>query len=350
MKTGILILGFMTTVCWVLSIPVQAEDLSNWNIISYTNEYREGCGVAVIQGYMYAIGGLFSDDSVERAPILPDGTLGTWEYIPNIFPILGLSSFATITANNSIYIIGGYSYASSGWGFPVEIGSIERAIVNSDSTLGPWSILSSSLVVPCDSFAWAVYNNILYIISGDNDMGGASEIVQQGSINPDGSLGPFVLSTTVLSQVEEGLSAAVYQNYIITAGGTAGYAGARAPTNVAKIYPDGQLGAWVATNTTNHDHEYGATITDGYYLYEFGGFNPVERTQLYSNGSIGNWEDVNDLNIERGSLGAWMNFPYIYAVDGENAEYGNSNGDLNSVERAMIIPTAVEKKYWKLLY
>jgi hypothetical protein len=342
MKRRLVILGFVIIISGVLSIPAQAEELSNWNIISYMNEYREGCGVAVIQGYMYAIGGLYSsNDSVERAQVLPNGNLGSWEYVNKVNET-GRNYFGTITANNSIYIFGGSSYAATNWGPLSLVTSIERAVINSDSTLGPWSILSSQLAVPRYGFAWAVYNNILYIIGGVTNIDGDSNLVEQGPINSDGSLGPFVLSTTVLPEAAEGLSAVVYKNYIVTAGGETGNGGYLGTTYIATIYSDGQLGAWAAFNGIIRP--YCAAVTDGQYFYDIGG-NPVERTQLYSNGSIGNWEDVNNLNIERAGLGAWMNFPYIYAVDGEGI-----NGDLNSVERAMIIPTSVEKKYWELLY
>lgn len=328
-----------------LSYSAYAEGLTDWNIISYMNEYRETCGAAVIQGYMYAIGGLYpSNDSVEQAKINSDGSLGTWQYVNKVITS-GRSAFATVTANNSIYIIGGYSYVSSGWGLPVVIGSIERATVNSDGSLSSWSTLSSNLVIPRYAFACIVANNRIYAIGGGTDISpGWAKSVEQADINPDGTLGPFTLSTTQLTDYSEGLSAIVYQNYIITAGGD-NIPSFPSPTQVAQIYPDGQLGAWVAINVTLYHHVGAVAVTDNQYIYIVGDANPVERALLYSNGSVGDWESLNDLNIWRRGLGGVLYFPYIYAIDG----YNDPLGDQNSVERAMIIPTSVEKKYWELL-
>ncbi len=324
--------------------------LSNWQIISYMNEYRNHFQAVIIQGYMYAIGGEnVSNDSVERAKINSDGSLGTWQYV-NELPETNFIEFAAVTANNSIYLIGGGEYIFDP--NPIILNTIERATVNADSTLSSWSILSSTLLDPSGEFVAVVANNRIYVIGGA-DANSILTTVEYAPINSDGTLGTFVLSTTHLTMPTQALSGVYFQNHIYVAGGVNFGGNIIGPTEVAQVYPDGELGAWQDINTTITSHIETDAVTDGQNLYIVGGgyssyagaSGPVERAQLYSIGSVGNWQYEPSLNIGRNGMSAVINYPYIYAVDGYNDAYG----DMNSIERAMILPLSVEKKYWEIL-
>ncbi len=321
--------------------------LTDWQIISYMNEYRFDFQAVIIQGYMYAIGGENANDSVERAQLLTNGNLGPWQYV-NELPVTSFVQFGAVTANNSIYLIGGGEYWSD-----IILNTVERATVNADSTLSTWSILSSTLLDPSGDFVTVVANNRIYVIGGA-DATSVLNTVEYADLNTDGTLGPFVWSTTHLTMPEGGLSGIYFQNHIYVTGGKVveGGAGPK-PTEVAQVYPDGELGAWQDINTTMTQHDETDAVTDGQYLYIVGGFassgvgesGPVESAQLYSIGSVGSWQYEPSLNIGRGGMSAVINYPYIYAVDGYNDGYG----DMNSIERAMILPLSVEKKYWEIL-
>ncbi len=332
---------------WVRESVYATYTLSDWQIISYMNEYRDSFQAVIIQGYMYAIGGMNpSNDSVERAYINPDGSLGTWQYV-NQLPVTSFIEFGAVTANNSIYLIGGGEYWSE-----IILNTVERATVNVDSTLSTWSILSSKLLDPSGEFVALVANNRIYVIGGA-DANSVLTSVEYAVINPDGTLGPFVLSTTQLTMPTQGLSGIYFQNHIYVAGGISFSQTTLGPTEVAQVYPDGELGAWQDINTTITQHTDGGAVADGQYFYIISGSpysfagasGPVESAPIYSIGSVGSWQGEPALNIGRGGMSAVINYPYIYAVDGYNDGYG----DMNSIERAMILPLSVEKKYWEIL-
>ncbi len=329
---------------WVRESVYATYTLSDWQIISYMNEYRDSFQAVIIQGYMYAIGGMNpSNDSVERAYINPDGSLGTWQYV-NQLPVTSFIEFGAVTANNSIYLIGGGEYWSE-----IILNTVERATVNVDSTLSTWSILSSKLLDPSGEFVALVANNRIYVIGGA-DANSVLNTIEYASINSDGTLGPFAWSTTHLIMPTRGLSGIYFQNHIYVAGGISFSQTTLGPTEVAQVYPDGELGAWQSINTTITQHVETNAVTDGQYLYIIdgnfaGASGPVESAPIYSIGSVGNWQYEPSLNIGRGEMSAVINYPYIYAVDG----YTDTYGDLNSIERAMILPLSVEKKYWEIL-
>ncbi len=325
--------------------------LSDWQIISYMNEYRSDFEAIIVQGYIYAIGGgdYASNDSVERAQLLTNGNLGPWQYV-NQIATTQLILFSAVTANNSIYLIGGDSYTFNPT--PVLLNTVERATVNADNTLSSWSVLSSHLNSPRFGHVAVVANNRIYAIGGDNENSVVLNTVEYADINTDGTLGAFTLSTAHLTMATQILSGVYFQNHIYVAGGVNSTASVIGPTEVAQVYPDGELGAWQDINTTITSHIETDAVTDGQYLYIVGGgyssyagaSGPVESAQLYSIGSVGSWQYEPSLNIGRNGMSAVINYPYIYAVDGYNDAYG----DMNSIEQAMILPLSVEKKYWEI--
>src|SRR5205807_6308976 len=84
--------------------------LGAWQIISHMSTRRQHHGAVATAGYMYVIGGYtgsgFGTDSVQRAAINGDGSLGVWEAVSSLpKPI---AQPVTLTDGRYIYAVGGY--------------------------------------------------------------------------------------------------------------------------------------------------------------------------------------------------------------------------------------------------
>jgi hypothetical protein len=162
--------------------------LGSWQAAAYMTTGREGPGVVAVNGYIYAIGGvgrdtaghLYSLNSVERAQVNPDGSLGPWQFVtPLMLPRRGL---AAIASDSYIYAIGGHNGLNDNPSYT----SVERTFVNQDGSLGRWQF-TDAMVVPRVAHTAVMWNGHLYAI------GGISPLPDVASIEGT-NIGPAVVS------------------------------------------------------------------------------------------------------------------------------------------------------------
>lgn len=222
----------------------------------------------VVNNYVYVLGGYNGTyrNTIYRCPINSDGTLGSFTLYSSL-PVTISHSQALITKNR-IYLIGGYvgGVASS---------KVHMASIDTNGNIGSWS-LGPSLNVALYSHCATVIRDRIYIIGGATSAGG-TKAVYYAAINADGSidswLEDFSLPDTIYSA-----SLVCSRNMVYLFGGI--YQGAA--TNLvhgAEINPDGTLAAWNPCDTLI-ETTYGApafTTANGIYL--LGG---------YLNGSVSN--------------------------------------------------------------
>gem|GEM_PF-1614751 len=160
---------------------------------------RQWAGALVTPAYVYLIGGNFSPtNSVERAAINADGSLGSFSIVPGVTLTKARWAFAEATIGNYYYVFGGEGPGPN-------LYDIERAPINPDGTLGAFSGVSQTTNATGNGGRTVILGGSVYIF-GTADM---NSVVESASINSDGSIGSFVTSTTlqVSSQV---LHPAVY--------------------------------------------------------------------------------------------------------------------------------------------
>lgn len=58
--------------------------IGNWIQTTSLNKSRNADGVVAYNGYLYAIAGYGSGNSVEYASINPDGSLGKWKFTASL--------------------------------------------------------------------------------------------------------------------------------------------------------------------------------------------------------------------------------------------------------------------------
>lgn len=262
--------------------------LGAWRTGSDLNEERGFFGVAVHNGFIYAVGGGNGPSghhllrSVERAVILADGRLGPWqrEIQALNFP---RRCAKTVASDNYLYAIGGFGGAL--------FDSVERAHFNADGSLGPWEIMKDKLTMPRYIHAEAEVNGRLYVLGGHAQQGGMGEVAAE---------------YTALRKGDE-------------------------------------LSAWQATVAMKHGRYGLAAASHGDYLYALGGmsgatfYDAIEKNHVAADGALGVWRDIAPLPAPLADFGVIVHRDWIYVVGGTGpAGYFNNvfyshidkNGDL----------------------
>ena len=211
-------------------------ELGPWHEASPMLTPRRSPAVAIVGGYLYALGGYNGTflQTVERTRIMPDGSLGPWKWVPQ-----RLSSARYIhggaAMGNRIYMIGGHIQAT-GRG----AGGSEWTTVHPNGKLDPWKP-TSSMNQSRFLAGSAASDEFLFVVSGYD--GGYLSSVELARPLPDGNLGPWI-ETTPLPTPREGSAVAIHKNKIYVLGGSSGGMFLRAG-NWAWIGPDGRLGYWI---------------------------------------------------------------------------------------------------------
>lgn len=256
---------------------------------------RDSHTTTTIGGFVYIVGGesgSTSLGSIERARVNVDGSLGSFSIMPDTNLVTARQAHAAIMVGNSLYILGGISNGHV-------LGTIERATIDPDGSLGSFMAVSdTALSTPRYGHAVAVIGNSLYVVGGF----GVSSLdsVERATINSDGSLGPFMSRSDVsLTSARHDHSISVAGNFLYVVGGLRG--NNTAPEiERSTIGADGSLGPFsavpnVALTMPRYGHS--ATVLGG-YLYVLGGSNNlnsiggVERAPISSNGAIGPFASV----------------------------------------------------------
>lgn len=195
--------------------------------------------------FLYVIGGINDTGilgSVERASIAPDGSLGSFTVVPGIVLAAARKEATATLLGNSLYIIGG-----TGSGV---LGSVERATINGNGSLGAFELVSGlTLDTPRTSHSGIVIGNRLYIIGGSSTSG-VTGTVEQAIIAADGSLNGFLavqgvgLVTPRASHTNLVLGKSLYVL------GGAGGGGALTSIEQALVRPDGTLGTFSTSSTS----------------------------------------------------------------------------------------------------
>jgi hypothetical protein len=234
----------------------------------------------VIGGWLYLLGGTdAAAGSVERAAVNPDGTLGPFGAAGQL--AVARRSHASVVVGNAVYVIGGTTNDTD------RLTSVERAPINADGSLGPFAQTASQLATGRLGAAAVVTSGYVYVLGGN--VSGATATVERAPINADGSLGSF----TVLPDAGAGACALADARYDFVVAQTSGYVYLLGGyDNVAPYYlrtierapllADGGLGAFTLMPTNGPGAsalEVAAEAATGAAVddmfYLFGGYSPA---------------------------------------------------------------------------
>jgi hypothetical protein len=260
---------------------------------------RTGAGAVVDHGHLYAIGGIRGGGleegfvkSVEFAAIQPDGSVTGWRLTSPLTVPRGF--LKAVTSNGFIYVVGGETYRDG----LLLLNTVERAKILPTGSLGPWKIMNP-MTTPRRSPAAVISHHFLYAIGGYNGL--FLKSVERAAIGPDGSLAPWELLQTSLTTDRYIHGVGHVGDYIYIVGGhLQDVGGGKSSVEWTKIQADGSLAPWQLTKTIKTPRFLASTIASGPFVFTLGGFqdgylSSVERATSLPNGALSAWADTTPL-------------------------------------------------------
>ena len=304
--------------------------INGWQETSALPVARAGAATLVVNDVMYVIGGVdgrnILNDAV-YAKINTDGSLGVWQQGPQLLEERVFISAAHF--NGAIYVVGG----GNGSNGEHLLNTVERAIIQVDGSLGPWQS-QPNMNLPRRCSKVVVLNDTLFTLGG---FGGALlDTVEHAVFNEDGSMGKWQMESGKLTipRYVTGLKKWKDAAYVI--GGHDQTKGVGiADVEWARVSESGDFTSWQAT-TSLQTGRYGlATAAHNDRLYALGGItgaeyiDSIEMSLVAKDGSLGAWQETTMLTQPRASFNSVTYKDWIYVVGGTNRE-----GYLTSVEFA----------------
>ena len=289
----------------------EPEILSSWSATSTLNTARAGHSAVAYSGYLYVLGGGDADslriDSVEYAAINADGSLGAFAETTAL--PFGLRYFRAFAYNDRIYIVGGNDESSA------IIADVWYAPVNPDGTLGTW-VETTSLSSACYEHGLATDGDTIYVFGGSFTR---TQTVEYATIASDGSVGAWQ-SGTALLQERTRLAAVSHEDTVYVVGGDDGSLNRLLEVEYATIGLDQSLGAWSTTTPLTAGRMAAEAVVAGDYLFVIGGSgtytDTVEYAPFNDDGTIGAWSAAAAPSYQPDNFAAVHYGSFIYVIGG----------------------------------
>lgn len=186
---------------------------------------RSNLALVVIGPYLYALGGSAPETStlVERAFMDSDGAVSTFEVVPGVTTAAGRIYLSAEVIGEYLYVLGGINLQSQN--------SVERAKIFPDGSLGPFANADGcTLSSGRDRTAIVRVASDLYAVGGQAPS--APFTIEHASIASDGTLGTFSVLSVQMPTSHKDSTAVVVGDYLYVLGGLFGTASVeRAPIN-----------------------------------------------------------------------------------------------------------------------
>jgi len=229
---------------------------------------------------IYVIGGFTgakesgATSSVERAAINPDGTLGAFAVVPGVTLAAPRGGFAFINTGSYLTVTGGHSGNVANI-----LASTERAVINSDGSIGTFQSVATPLTTGRWSMPGVRIANYFYVLGGEGRVAGGAisslATIERATINADGTVGPFSVVSTQLSQPRNRSGYAVLYDKLYLFGGFTG-TGFLTAVERGTISQTGELSGFGAdsVSTLAEGLENGVTLQiRDQAIYYVGGYN-----------------------------------------------------------------------------
>ncbi len=243
--------------------------LSDWQFGPELNIERGYFSAVANKKYLYVVGGAHGPhgkkllNSVERAEIKPDGTLGRWVLEENRLNIPRRCV--------KLAVIGNHIYAFGGFG-GILLDTVERAEIRADGTLGEWLMANDRMTVARYIHGVERAGNGVYMIGGHNkETGGGIRDVEWSKQEKDGFFQPWA-KRAPLQTGRYSLATASHNGFIYAIGGLAG-ATYLDTIEQSHIDAEGHLSAWKYTTPMPSAREGATAVVLNDILYLLGGSN-----------------------------------------------------------------------------
>ena len=265
--------------------------LTTWQSGPSLNVERGFFSVVRYGNYVYAVGGgrgaygKILLDSIERAEVLPNGTLGSWS----------LEEFKLNTKRRctKLAILGNHIYALGGFG-GILLDTVERTEILPDGTLGEWEVLLDTMNLPRYIQGVKNVDDRVYVIGGhDKEKGIGITDIEWSREDAEGWLEPWQISEP-LQTGRYGLATVQHRDYLYALGGLDG-AAYLDTVEKSRINEDGSLSKWEMTTPLPSRREGFNALSLSGHIYIIGGTNlngykrSVEYARFNEQGDIGYW-------------------------------------------------------------
>ncbi len=285
--------------------PIQSHTISIWN------------------QRIYVIGGKDSFGSLQKtvytALINISGNLSSWTTDTNSLPAQ-IQLMGGVVWNEKMYISGGQSYS----GVPQYSQRLYSSQFNADGSISGWVNETNILPVPLSGHSMCAWNKRLYICGGRSNSFTIESGVYSAPINPDGSIGVWVVETNSLPAPRTMHGMCVLNGRIYVIGGIGNF-GTEATVFSSKINIDGTVGAWTTESQSmpggQHDFAIGVWNEKIYIVGGYASGSPtsskVYSVSLNVDGSIKSWTlEPNSLPAARGGASLIISDNNIYVSGG----------------------------------
>jgi hypothetical protein len=276
----------------------------------------------IIGAWLYVVGGTDASQplgTIERAPLLPDGSLGAFEVVPGVTLMTARKGHTSLVTADALYVLAG----SNGQA----IDTIERLPIAANGDLGASEAASIPNTLAARDGATGVGLVDAYCLIGGTNR----RDVECATIAPDGKLGPFITPTATLSSSRVGQMAALVANNLFILGGDV-----MTPSIERGSINSGAIGALttaIPLTTAQPGPGAQSTVVVGDNVYVMG-LDSLERARVPLDGSLGTFGPATANPIVSTFAHSTVVLGnYLYVIGGSAA-----TGNVARVERAPINP------------
>lgn len=315
--------------------------IPDWKETSPLAAPRAGTALVAADDTLFLIGGVDGKDfldTTEYAKIQQDHSLGPWQPGPRLKEKRGFID--AVIHKGSVYVVGG----GNGPNGHNLLRSVERAHILPDGTLGPWETEKNSMVVARRCSKIIATDTALYAFGGFG--GTLLDTVEKAEFMPDGSLGEWQLEpkTMLMPRYVNGVKKWGTSAYVI--GGHDQDKGIGITDVEWSPLGDNEKRDWKATQPLQTGRYGLSTVSHGNYLYALGGLtgqeflDSVEKSKVNLDGQLSAWQTSTPLESARGMFSVIEYKDWIYVIGGSSRDHF-----LSDVEYATVNETA-DFGYW----
>ncbi len=359
--------GGLFLVLLLLQPPVAAASdgrvwIPGWRSGPALSMARTGHAAVVIRDRLYLVGGTNKETyirRVEQSRIAPDGSLSAWQYAEHALNV-GRAYHGLVHVGRYLYAIGGSSTNVKGL-----LDSVERAEVKPDGTLGAWRLEEGRLNIARRCVHVVYIDGYLYAVGGFG--GKLLDSIERARVGPDGRLGEWELLSDTMQHARYVHAAKSVGERLYVLGGHDKSAGVGiAAVEWAQQDDEGMFHPWQGTAPMRKNrYGLGAVVYRG-QLYAMGGIDgqmhlaSIERGRLLEEGGIAGWQRTTALPGARGAFASVVHRGVLYVLGGSVGEeltddvsfaFFNRQGDLgywDSPEAAEAFERAEADRLWQL--
>lgn len=348
---GIGLVLLIATIVWLASgssmQPQTPQWQSGWSVEQPFHYARRAPAAAIHSNHLYIVGGIDGEgryvDTVEYARIADNGRLGPWQAGSKLKQ--GRFYNAVIATDGWLYTLGGGSGERGHENYPLD--SVERARINDDGSLGEWQVVSQ-MTTARRGLKVVLHHNTLYAIGGYD--GQFLKSTEHALLQQDGGVGAWQVERHE-SLIDRYIhAAALHRDKLFLLGGHMRDPGKASYGDVesSQIHPSQHLSPWqIEPLTLLTPRLVAEAFTLNNHLYIAGGhtgserLNSVEVARIRANGTLEQWRYTTPLPQPRSAYAVATDKNRVYLLGGAGDEQplnsvlmatSNHRGDLGSAQ------------------